>query len=109
MIADDALFEYEKKSDTKAGPTVLRTDAEIANCVREKMMGIAYLKRANEDSQKVLTSIRDQYTFGMDVYTDTLHEAYELLETHSSTTKLKRRDDGHGGRSSGLFQCRDGY
>ena len=64
MFADKSLFEYKKKADKETNPTTKRSDVEIANAVREKMTGVAYIKRANEDSQKVLTFIRDQHTFG---------------------------------------------
>ena len=40
-----------------------------------------------------MTTIRDQPTFGIDVYSSTLHDAYELMENHSSTDKNNREEE----------------
>ena len=50
------------------------------------MLGLMLLKRASKVKyRKLLTTIRDQHAFGIDVHPKTLHEAYELMENHSST------------------------
>ena len=87
MFADDALMIHEKKIDTLVGTNV-RTDKEKRLCVREKMMGIALLKRGKGKYEKLIQAIRDQHAFGVDVYPKTLHDAYELMESHSAA------DDG---------------
>ena len=89
MFADKTLINHEKKLDTKASLSLPRDNIEVAKCVREKLMGVAYLKRVNAEGQQVLTLIRDHHTFGIDVYPNTLHEAYKLLANHSSTNKDK--------------------
>ena len=38
-----------------------------------------------------MTTIRDQHTFGIDVYPSTLHDAYELMKNYSSTDKKKQK------------------
>ena len=40
-----------------------------------------------------MTTIRDQHTFGIDVYPSTLHDVYELMENHSSTDKNNREEE----------------
>jgi len=40
-----------------------------------------------------MTIIRDQHTFGIDVYPSTLHDVFELMETHSSTDKNNREEE----------------
>ena len=75
------------------------------------MMGVAFLKRADQQRySKLMTSIRDQHSFKKDVYPKSLHEAYELLENHSSSKvgkdqskdprRFRNRREG-GGRLGG--------
>ena len=110
MFADEALIEHEKKQDAK--DKAIRSDDVIALCVNEKMIGVALIKRANNEHRKLLTTIRDQHVLRIDVYSKFLHEAYELLENHSSTDKNKRNDDSRRrcGRSPGreIFMGRGG-
>ena len=56
-------------------------------------MAVALLKRAKYDYKKLMTSIRDQHTFGIDVSPSTLHDAYELMKHHSSTDKNNREEE----------------
>jgi len=37
-----------------------------------------------------MTIIRDQFSFGIDVYPKTLNAAYELMENHSGNKKGKQ-------------------
>ena len=59
MFVDEVLVIYEKKSDVKAGLSPPRDDIELEKCVREMLMSVSYLKRANADVQQAMTSIRD--------------------------------------------------
>ena len=84
MFADDALVNLEKGKDLKKGITAKR-DEEYGEIVRGEMLGVAFLKRANQHKySKLMTSIRDQHSFKKDVYPKNIPEAYELLENHSS-------------------------
>ena len=56
-------------------------------------MAVTSLKRAKYDYKKLMTTIRDQHTFGIDVYPSTLHDVYELMENHSSTDKNNREEE----------------
>ena len=47
------------------------------------MMGTALLKRRKDEYKKLIRAIRDQPAFRVGVYPTTLHDAYELLESHS--------------------------
>ena len=84
MFTDDALVDYKTELDKLATGVKDRTDEEKKLCVREKMMGIALLKRSKDSNRSLLQAIRDQHAFGMDVYPKTLHDEHELLESHSA-------------------------
>ena len=86
IFADDTLYNYEKKGTTKS-------NNEIRKIVREKLMAVALLKRCKHENKKLMQTIRDQHAFGLDVYPKTLHDAYELLENHSSTDSAKRDNE----------------
>ena len=92
MFEDEVLIKYEKNEDKKIGATK-RSDEQIVLCVREKLMGVAFIKRSKHDHKKLIKTIRDQHAFGLDVYPNTLHDAYELLENHSATDKVQRDDN----------------
>ena len=93
MFADEALIKHEESQDVKNGLNPPRSEFALKKDVREKMMAIALIKRAKFDYKKLITTIRDQHAFGIDVYPNTLHDAYELLENHSSTEKPRRDTD----------------
>ena len=92
MFADGVLIKYEKDEDNKVGATK-RSDEQIEVCMRDKLMGVALIKRSKHDHKKLIKTIRDQHAFGLDVYPKTLNDAYELLENHSSTDKERRDED----------------
>ena len=56
-------------------------------------MAVAFLKRAKYDYKKLMTTIRDQHTFGIDLYPSTLHDVYELMGNHSSTDNNNREEE----------------
>jgi hypothetical protein len=108
-----ALVKFEKEKDRKLGTlsaedeNTTETILHYERVVREKMMAVAFLKSANNKRYDVLMkSIRENFAFGMDVYPSTLHAAYELLESHSSTRRHNsdtqgRRPQGGRGRGGG--------
>ena len=52
-------------------------------------MAAALLKQPDDERYaKLKLSIRDQFTFGMDVYRNTPSGAYDLLENHSTSQSL---------------------
>ena len=80
MFADDALVNLEKEKDVKEG-VAARQEEEYRGIVRGKMLGVAFLKRANQHKyNKLMTSIRDQHSFKKDVYPKSIPEAYKLLK-----------------------------
>ena len=93
MFVDKSLIDYEKELDNKNPSIINRNDDELKVYVREKLMAVAFLKRAKYDYKKLMTTIRDQHTFGIDVYPSTLHDAYELMENHSSTDTKNREEE----------------
>ena len=93
MFVDKSLIDYEKELNNKNYSVINRTDEELKAHVREKLMAVAFLKRAKYDYKKLMTTIRDQHTFGIDVYPSTLHDAYELMENHSSTDTKNREEE----------------
>ena len=105
MFSDEMLITLENEKDVKKG-NVTKENEEYKNIVRNKMLGVACLKRANPRKYgRLMTSIRDQHSFKKDVYPKTLSEAYELLENHSSakTGESKRQSwrRGERGRHGG--------
>jgi hypothetical protein len=123
IFRDDALIAIEKEKDIKAGSIPLLGEKELQvhyqKKVRDKMMGTAFLKRANgKRYDPFLLSIRDQFAFGINVYPTSLTAAYELLENYTSSRRHSRNDTrgrGYSGRGrsggrghSGRFAGRGG-
>ena len=94
MFSDGLLVKTEKEKDKNNGLPI-KTDAEYSLIAKEKMLGVAFLKRADQQRYgKLMTSIRDQHSFKNDVYPESLHDAYELIENHSSTKLTKPKEEG---------------
>ena len=93
MFADGALIKYEANQDIKNELEPPRSKATLKKDVRENMMTVVLIKRAKFDYKKLITTIRDQHAFGIDVYPETLHDAYELLKNHSSTERPRRDNE----------------
>ena len=91
MFAEKVLIKYEKDEDKKVGATK-KSDEQIELCVREKLTRVVFIKQSKHDHKKLIKTIRDQHTFGLDVYPKALHDSYELLENHSSTDKVQCND-----------------
>ena len=81
---DGSLVTLEENMDTKSGGPA-KSKAHYKKVVKGKMMGVAFVKRADQQRYaKLITSIRDQHSFKKDVCPKSLHEAYKLLENHIS-------------------------
>jgi hypothetical protein len=100
MFPYEELIEMEREKDIEKGLTG-KSDVDYKKVVRDKMLGVAFIKRANDKVYtKLITSICDQHSFTKDVYPKSLHEAYELLENHSSANKgthVATNQSGRGG------------
>ena len=121
MFQCKALAKMEREKDVLEGVTE-KDEKGYLKLVRDKMLGTAFLKRANEKRYgKLITSIRDQHSFKRDVYPPSLHEAYELLENHSlshkgaggGTARDQAREDrrdrgGQPGRGTGVDDTGEG-
>ena len=102
IFDDKGLIEHETKKDQDQLSSVRRSEEQIKKDVKEKMMGLMVIKRANKLKYgKLLTTIRDQHSFGIDVYPKTMHEAYELMENHSSTKEKPRYEHRYQGEYAG--------
>ena len=87
MFPCKGLAKMEREKDARK-EVPERSDEEYLKLVRDKMLGIAFLKRAKDKKYgRIITSVRGQYSFKKDVYPSSLHEAYKLLENHSSSLK----------------------
>ena len=59
MFSDGVLIKTEKEKD-KSNSQPIKSDAEYSLIVKEKMLGVAFLKRADQQRySKLMTSIRD--------------------------------------------------
>ena len=60
LYYDESLIEYEKAQDSITGKT--HTDVEIKEIFKEKIKGIALIKRSDMSRYgPLMTNIRDQY------------------------------------------------
>jgi hypothetical protein len=88
IFQDKALKEHER---SKYGEPIDEQDIEeherfLEKTVRNKMMAVAFIKRANTKRyENLMMQIWDQFAFGQDVYPKNLTAAYELLENHSQS------------------------
>ena len=94
MLPYEGLIKMERDKDNKKGVSE-RMDEEYRKEVRDKMLGIAFIKRANDKVySKLITSICDQHSFKKDVYPKSFHKAYapnqEEGGLQGETTRGKR-------------------
>jgi len=84
---DKALIEYKKKEAVKNGESY--TDLEIKALAKEKMVGTTLLKRSDMNRYgPLMTDIRDQYSYGIDVYPKMLASAHSMLEDYVRSRKV---------------------
>ena len=98
MLADETLAKYEREKYITDGlPQLLQEEYE--DRVKEKMTAVSLLKRAGDDRYVELKlSIRDQFSFGMNVYPKMLNGAYDLLENHSTRRNLYHKSRAKSGK-----------
>ena len=109
IFFDKDMIEYEVEDDTKnnvkkASPKEYRTR------IIEKAKAVAFIKSANRKSYgKLLSSIREQHSFKIDVYPKTLSDAYEMLSSHTiHTNPTKSRKDNRTNTTSEQSNVRSG-
>ena len=96
IFFDKEMVKAEVRGDStdKASTT---TNEEYRTRVIDKSKAVAFLKSANRKTYgKLLSTIRDQFSFKIDVYPKTLSDAYEMLSAHtphnSSGNKNKKEN-----------------
>ena len=107
-IADEALLNQVAIANghVDAAGAAEPTDADRA-AAREQSLAVKFIRGANSQHQEYLVHLRNSFLDGQDVYPDTLHEAYNILqrrETQSTTT----RDVGNDGlafANAGEVRC----
>ena len=63
LLSDEISIKIEKEVVNKSN-VVNKTDMEYKIIVKKKMMGVAFLKRADKQRySKLMTNIRDQHSF----------------------------------------------
>ena len=88
---DKMMVQYEQRWDREKGIDPV-SDTEYKQRVEDKSAAMAFLKSANVKKYgKLISCIREQHAFKMDVYPKTLVDAYELLSTH---VVQKTKSDG---------------
>ena len=89
------MVEKEIREDLKNNtPTKARDEYRVP--VTERAKAVAFLKSANKKKYgKLLTTIREQHSFKIDVYPRTLLDAYEMLSSHvnSDNNGKTKRDN----------------
>jgi len=97
MFTDECCIEYEREVSKRKGEKELTSDAYIKK-VRARRHAACFLRRANPVVYgPLLRELRDSYLHKIDIYPETLDEAYSLLQHHSSgKKKLVRNDQGNG-------------
>lgn len=86
IFYDEALMQQEMKDILEKGQKIDKE--ECRKLAREKHLAVCYLRRANQSIYgPLLRELRDQRLHGMDLYPQTLADAYALLENHSSSKR----------------------
>ena len=67
MFLYEGLVKMEREKDIEKGLTG-KSDVEYKKVVQDKMIGVVFIKRANDKVYtKLITSIRDQHSFKKDM------------------------------------------
>jgi hypothetical protein len=92
---DPALVKYEKDLDKKNGIHGV-TDKEYDQRVRDKVLGVGTLRRADKNMfSHILHDMRNQYQLGNDCYPTTPTKAFDLLQNyHGPTTRSTGNSNG---------------
>ena len=87
LYEDKALIDYEKEQDAKNGKN--HNESELKFFVKDRMMGTALLKRSGMSRYgPLMTNIRDQFGYGIDVYPKTLASGHDMLEDYARSRRL---------------------
>ena len=79
---DKRMTEKEMEKDKEKGAS-LKTVAEYKKIVTDRAKAIALLRSAcRKKYGRLMSNIRDQYAFKIDVYPSNITDAYDLLSTH---------------------------
>ena len=82
VFFDKEMVEKEIREDIKKNiKTIARDEYRVR--VTERAKAVAFIKSANKKRYgKLMTTIREQHSFKIDVYPRTLVDAYEMLAAH---------------------------
>ena len=84
IYEDTGLISYELDAAAAKGDILEEKDARVI--VKNKMQGLDLIKKADRKRYGgLLTSIRDKFALGIDVYPTSLNKAYDLLESYASS------------------------
>ena len=87
LFDDKVLIDHETAENAKN--SIIRDAKQVKATVREKMMGTALLKRSDMTRYgPLMTDIRDQHGYGIDVYPKTLASGHDMLEDYARSRKL---------------------
>jgi len=104
MFQDECCIEHEEAKDKAKGLKTVSQDA-YAKKVKEKRLATCLLRRSNMQIYgPLMRELRDNYLHKLDLYPNTLDEAYNLLQSHSSArrreiTRRPTRNRGSRGNS----------
>ena len=84
---DKRMAEKEMEKDKEKGAST-KTVAEYKKIVSDRAKAVALLRSAcRKKYSRLMSNIRDQYTFKIDVYPSNITDAYDLLSTHYTAKK----------------------
>ena len=109
MFQDECCVEHEEAKDKAKGLKPLSHEGYVSR-VKEKRLATCLLRRSNMQIYgPLMRELRDNYLHKLDVYPNTLDEAYTLLQSHSSARRkeIKRPARNRGSQgNSGAVQDR---
>lgn len=92
LYKDKALIDYKEDQDIKNGES--HNDDELKSIVKEKMMDTALLKRSDMSRYgPLMTNIRDQLGYIIDVYPKTLALGHDMLEDYAKKQKITPKEE----------------
>jgi len=96
MFEDECCVKKEKEDDARIG-VIKVSDEEYKSRVREKRLATCFLRRANmQIYSPLMRELRDSYLHKIDIYPNTLEDAYNLLQNHSTAKKRRPTNERNG-------------
>ena len=90
---DAGWIKHEKDLSKAAGKGTV-TDATIKARVKGKVLGYVTIKHVNVERLKdQLKNLRTQYSYGQDVYPNTVEQAHDMLNKHELLNGNERKKD----------------